>query len=108
MGEEKKRTVADIVNSFDSWINYIQGFIKGIEACKDVKIDVFNTCITEILEGMQQNKTAILFILNKCNEIALTHHQSLEEITLLKEEIRNLNEDNTKLLELQERKTNNE
>ena len=96
---EKSQSASDIVNSFDSWINYIQGFVKGIEASKDVKIDVFNVCITEILEGMISNKKKIILLLKMCNRILIENEGLVAKNKELITENNNLVKDNTRLLE---------
>ena len=93
-----------MLDKFNGWIKYIEGFMKGIEASKEVKIETFNTCINEIFEGMTQTRNELNAILEHCNDILIKEeeltsllNQTENDLKLKTEEVDRLNTELTNL-----------
>lgn len=86
-------SICTILTTFDSWINFINGFSQGIQSCKDIKIEAVNTCITELLEGMISNKEQIKNLLIYCDNILAENEQLKKENIEMKNELQAMTED---------------
>lgn len=79
-----------ILLSFEGWIKYIEGFIRGISTAKTVEAASVLDCIGEVLEYMQTLRKNLLALLTHC-EMTLDRMEKLEEENkLLKEQLSSL------------------
>lgn len=84
-----------ILLSFEGWIKYIEGFIRGISSSKTVDSNVVLDCVGEILEYMQTLRTNLLTLLQFCeevlekNEILEEENKKLKEVVQKKIEVKN-------------------
>lgn len=91
MGEEtnQQEEYSSMVNSnsillsFEGWIKYIEGFVRGLQTTEKVNSNVVMDCVGEILEFMTQIRLQIQQILIHCEGI-------LEENETLREENKSL------------------
>ena len=67
-----------ILLSFEGWIKYIEGFVRGIQTTDKVSSNVVMDCIGEVLEFMTQLRIQIQDILNYCEEV-LEKNELLEQ-----------------------------
>jgi hypothetical protein len=73
-----------ILLSFEGWIKYIEGFVRGLQTTEKVNSSVVMSCIGEILEFMTQLRLQIQNILLHCEDIL----EENEKITKENEELK--------------------
>ena len=80
-----------ILLSFEGWIKYIEGFIKGISTSKSVESNIVLDCVGEILEFMTTFKSSLMSLLLHCEQILERNEELIEENKELKKELEKLN-----------------
>ena len=75
-----------ILLSFEGWIKYIEGFVRGIQTTEKVNSEVVMDCVGEILEYMTQLRTQVQNILVHCEKVLTENEDLLLENKELKQQ----------------------
>ena len=84
--EVKVITGEEIILSFEQWLKFIEGFLKGIESSSTLSSPVVLDCIGEIMEYMRNAKCSISQLFSHCEQVLQENDKLQEEIQQLKEE----------------------
>lgn len=82
--EQEQENYSSMVNnnamllSFEGWIKYIEGFVRGLQATKTVDACTVMDCVGEILEYMTRMRNQLLGLLQHCESI-LEKNEELEK-----------------------------
>ena len=76
-----------ILLSFEGWIKYIEGFVRGLQTTEKVNSDVVMDCVGEILEYMTQLRIQVQNILVHCEKVLTENEDLLLENKELKQQL---------------------
>lgn len=94
--EEQESNVINsnmILLSFEGWIKFITGFIRGIQSTPTVNSSVVMDCVGEVLEYMVKTKKDITKVLEYCETVLEDNEKLQQENTELRQSLEQLEEE---------------
>lgn len=84
--EVKVITGEEIILSFEQWLKFIEGFLRGIESSSTLSSAVVLDCIGEIMEYMRNAKCSVSQLFSHCEAVLRDNESLTTEIEELKQE----------------------